>query len=103
MDTALKGRDYLVGGGSGKYSIADIACWTFIDASMWCGVGALNNWPNVQAWWARIWARDAVESGVGIPYPAGNGNVIWPEKMKSDDKAIADEKPLKEALEKALK
>ncbi|MDP3660258.1 glutathione S-transferase N-terminal domain-containing protein [Phenylobacterium sp.] len=56
LNRRLEGRDYL----AGDYSIADIASWPW--TSTWAMQGInLEEFPNVQAWRARIETRDAVK------------------------------------------
>lgn len=64
IDDALEGREYLVGPGSGKYSIADIAsyCWANYAKHLDIEVP-----PNVAAWCAKISDREAVKRGKAVP------------------------------------
>ncbi|WDF73173.1 glutathione S-transferase family protein [Novosphingobium sp. KACC 22771] len=64
LDTALEGRDYLVG----DYSIADIACFPWVRGHEWAGV-TLDGLPNIARWMAAIGARPAVQCGLLIPTP----------------------------------
>lgn len=64
LDTALEGRDYLVG----DYSIADIACFPWVRGHEWAGV-TLDGLPNIARWMADIGARPAVQRGLLIPTP----------------------------------
>jgi GST-like protein len=58
MNTRLKDRDYL----AGRYSIADIAAWTW--SRNWKRQGQnLDDFPRVKAWHERIAARPAVQRG----------------------------------------
>ena len=58
MNARLKDRDYL----AGRYSIADIASWTW--SRNWKRQGQnLEDFPRVKAWHERIAARPAVQRG----------------------------------------
>lgn len=102
LDKALAEREYLVGPGLGRYSFADIANFTFINSTHFTGLGSLEKFPNLYAWWKRIWARPAVKAGVNVPYPAISHNEILEEKIKNDPEFAANEKKLNGALKKAL-
>lgn len=56
MEDRFEGRDYLCG----AYSIADMACWTWIDKYPDNG-GGLASRPRLAAWHGRIAARPAVQ------------------------------------------
>ncbi|KAK5047767.1 hypothetical protein LTR84_006432 [Exophiala bonariae] len=66
LDARLSQRDYLAGSGRGRYSIADIACWPFIDSCFVTGID-VQKFQNVHAWWERIEDRPAVKRGMKIP------------------------------------
>ncbi|KAL8908722.1 MAG: hypothetical protein Q9171_005335 [Xanthocarpia ochracea] len=51
-----------------KCTLADIACFSWIDASQWAGV-ELDSFPEVQAWTERINERPAVQRGLNVPEP----------------------------------
>jgi GST-like protein len=58
MDARLSDRDYL----AGRYSIADIAAWTW--SRNWKRQGQdIDEFPRVKAWHERIAARPAVQRG----------------------------------------
>lgn len=56
LETRLANRDYIAGNGRGKYSIADIALWPFVDAIGVAGID-LERFPNVWSWWKRVGER----------------------------------------------
>ncbi len=60
VNTALEGRDWLVGDAP---TIADIGCW---GRMVFMAEGGFNiaNWPNVQAWSQRLAAME----GFALPY-----------------------------------
>eukprot|EP00871_Galdieria_phlegrea_P000914 jgi/Galph1/1823/GphlegSOOS_G516.1 len=62
LETALEGKEYI----TGNYSIADIACYTWVAIHGWSGV-SVEGLPNVQAWLERISNRPAVQRGLNVP------------------------------------
>jgi GST-like protein len=62
LESRLDGRPYLCD----EYSIADIACWTWVNYHEWAGV-SLEGLPRVQEWFDRIEARPAVQRGLCVP------------------------------------
>lgn len=74
METHLASRSFLVGE---KFSIADITCFPWV-ASCYFGGVTIEDFPNVNAWKARIAARPAVEkamSSVIGPFFAADENL----------------------------
>lgn len=67
LENRLKHRDYLVGEGKGKYSIADIKCVSWVFWGPFAGVMPRDKPPAVQAWQDRIYARPAVQIGLHVP------------------------------------
>ncbi|KAK7524004.1 glutathione S-transferase [Phyllosticta citriasiana] len=67
LDTHLKetGNAYLVGD---KLTIADIAHFGWVSASLWCGVD-IAEFPTLKAWEDRMAARPCVEKGRNVPDP----------------------------------
>ncbi|KAF3940044.1 Glutathione-S-transferase [Dactylella cylindrospora] len=66
-------REYLAGGGTGKYSVADIGTWPWV--SMWEFTQAITEedmqaFPHLLKWIDRIAARPAVKRGTGDSYNA---------------------------------
>ncbi|MEP6017735.1 MAG: glutathione S-transferase family protein [Paracoccaceae bacterium] len=66
LDRRLEGRDFIVGGGRGEYSITDMACFPWIARHDWQQID-LNDFPNVRDWYVRIAERPAVQRGYQIP------------------------------------
>ncbi|MBU2959262.1 glutathione S-transferase family protein [Citreicella sp. C3M06] len=66
LDTRLEGRDYVVGGGRGAYTIADMAMWPWISRHDWQQID-LADYPNLRAWYQRLRARPAVQAGYHLP------------------------------------
>ncbi len=62
LDQRLSEVEYL----AGEYSIADMATWPWISRFEWQQI-ALNEYPNVQRWYAQIADRSAVQKGYDVP------------------------------------
>jgi len=97
LDKALAGKEYLVGN---KYSVADIANFSWVNVSYFAGVD-LKQFPNVEKWWARINARPAVQKGLHVPNAPSVTNDAFLKKQQEDSEAQQKEKDLKEHLGKA--
>lgn len=80
LDTQLSSRDYLVGAGRGKYSIADIANFSWVNVSYFAGVD-LSKFPNLEKWWKRIEERPAVRKGVAVPSESRVVNTAYKKRM----------------------
>lgn len=62
LDTRLTGRKYI----AGDYSIADIACWSWINYHEWAGL-SLDNFGALKNWFKLIESRPAVQRGLTVP------------------------------------
>lgn len=62
LDSRLSESDYL----AGKYSIADIATWPWINAHEWAGI-SLEAFPHLSRWFDDVGERPAVIKGKQIP------------------------------------
>jgi len=62
MNRRLGEADYL----AGEYSIADIACWSWIRATRAIDVD-IADYPHIQAWFDRVGERPAVLEGGHVP------------------------------------
>jgi glutathione S-transferase len=63
-------RDYLAGHGRGKYSIADIGTWPWVQhlkGEMYTQEQR-DGFPHVLKWIDRLAERDAVKRGIGEKY-----------------------------------
>ena len=59
MERRLADRPFL----AGEYSIADIACFPWVQ--LWPGLGVeIDDYPNIKSWLERIAARPAVKRGL---------------------------------------
>ncbi|TFY83794.1 hypothetical protein EWM64_g217 [Hericium alpestre] len=73
LDSRLKDRDYLAGSGRGKYTLADINVFPWVDRHALVPVDKTpDEWPNLKAWLERLRARPALQLG----------NVVPPEQKK---------------------
>lgn len=63
-------RDYLAGNGKGKYSVADIGTWPWVQAYPNIGITEeeVKPFPHLLKWIARIAERPAVQRGIGEAY-----------------------------------
>jgi glutathione S-transferase len=62
-------REFLVGSGVGKYSLADICTFPWIRIHDWSGISlTADEYPHLHAWLERIVARPAVKLGLDIPH-----------------------------------
>jgi len=100
LDIHLQNRDYLVGPGRGKYSIADIANFGWVNIAYFSGVD-LSRFEHLNKWWERINEREAVKKGCAVPSESRLVNSVFVETLKSDEEARKKEEGLKEELEKA--
>ena len=66
LNTRLAGRDYVVGTGTGSYTIADMAIWPWVSRHDFHQV-ELSDYPDVQRWYRHIRDRPAVQRGYHIP------------------------------------
>ncbi|KAF9484019.1 glutathione S-transferase [Pholiota conissans] len=67
LEIRLKGRDWLVGPGKGKYSIADIKAFPWVRIHAFAGIETLDEWPSVKAWVERNSARPLTQLGLNVP------------------------------------
>ncbi|KAG6337364.1 hypothetical protein ID866_1737 [Astraeus odoratus] len=67
LNIRLEGRDYLVGPGRGKLSIADLNVFPWVILHARAGIDTMDEFPNVKAWLDRIAERPAVKAGLAIP------------------------------------
>ncbi|KAK5987763.1 Glutathione S-transferase 1 [Cladobotryum mycophilum] len=66
LNSRLAERDYVVGPGRGKYSIADIALVGWVNSLPFTTI-SYDQFPNVKSWLARLWERPAVQRGFSVP------------------------------------
>jgi len=102
LDIQLKDRDYLVGPGRGRYSIADIANFSWVNVAYFAGVD-LAKFENLNQWWERINARDAVKKGITIPQESTLVNAAFKKSLEVDEEKKETEDKLQNALAEAQK
>ncbi|KAF2236293.1 glutathione S-transferase [Viridothelium virens] len=100
LDARLADRDYLVGSGRGKYSIADIASFGWANIAYFSGV-EVKSFANVQRWLDRINQRPAVQKGLAVPAPPTITNESFLKKLKEDPESARKEQELNELKENA--
>jgi glutathione S-transferase len=101
LDHQLKDRDYIVGPGKGKYSIADIANFGWVNISYFSGVD-LSKFPNLESWWKRINDRPAVQRGTAIPSGASKlANAQYLRRLKEEPEFKENDDKLKDLANKA--
>lgn len=67
LNSRLEGRDWLVGPGKGKYSLADINAFPWVFIAQASGIAYEDIGENVVAWLKRNWERPAVKAGMAVP------------------------------------
>ncbi|KAF2139069.1 uncharacterized protein K452DRAFT_232970 [Aplosporella prunicola CBS 121167] len=100
LDSQLKDRDFIVGPERGKYSIADIANFSWVNVSYLAGVD-VKQFPNVERWWKCVNERPAVQRGTAVPHPSEYVNKRYLERLEEDPEFKKQEDQLKEACRKA--
>ncbi|PNP85835.1 hypothetical protein FNYG_00891 [Fusarium nygamai] len=96
LDKRLADRDYIVGPGRGRYSIADIALVGWTDRLPGTSI-SYDQFPNVKAWLARILERPAVKRGLLLP--SGKDKPTGLDPVDEETKRKRAE--LKEVVDKA--
>ena len=94
LEARLEDRDYLVGKGKGKYSIADITTFTWVRWAPWAGI-ELSEFPRLKAWAEKIEQRKLVKKGLLVP--SGEDQI---ERLRKDPNA---NDPFKEWVQKGQK
>ncbi|TVY20079.1 Disulfide-bond oxidoreductase YfcG [Lachnellula arida] len=102
LDIQLQDRDYMVGPGRGKYSIADIASFGWVNVSYFAGLD-LAQFPNLHRWWNAVSQRPAVKKGTEIPSKSQLVNEAIPERLETDPEFRARDEELKKAGAEAKK
>lgn len=100
LDERLKGRDFLVGEGKGKYSIADIASFSWVNVAYFAGLD-LSKWRDLEDWWRRISEREAVQKGTAVPNESQLVNAAYLRRLKEEPEFQQKEDELKKLGEKA--
>lgn len=95
LDARLRDRDYIVGPGKGKYSIADIALLGWVNGLNFTTI-SIDQFPSVKSWLARCWERPAVQRGFTVPNPPSVSS-LKPQEGEAAEKT----RELKEIVDKA--
>ena len=99
LNTQLEGKDYLV---ANKYSIADIACFSWVTVAIYSGVDLdAPQFSNLKRWWWNISKRPAVKRGRTIPTTSKIGIESYQEQLKTDEEFRKKHEELKEFADKA--
>lgn len=80
LNTRLSSRDYVVGPGRGKYSIADMSLLGWVNGSAAVPIDVDGLFPNVRAWFDRCYARPAVQRGFAVPASPRAGLTVQPDE-----------------------
>lgn len=72
-----KPREYLIGSGAGRYSIADMGTWSWVKGWRFSGFSEeeMSKFPCLLEWVDRIGQRPAVKRAVGEKYFMPNGGL----------------------------
>ncbi len=84
LDARLKDRDWVVGSGRGKYSIADMSLAGWVNSSIGVGLD-LDQFPHVRDWFNRLWARPATQRGFTLTGPSSFGIKAIEQKLAEGD------------------
>lgn len=87
LNTRLADRDYLVGPGRGKYSIADISALGWANIAILSGIDLHKLFPNVVAWLDRCMARPGTKRGFAVPQESSFANAAFLKKIEEDPEA----------------
>ncbi|KAJ2922264.1 hypothetical protein H1R20_g14826, partial [Candolleomyces eurysporus] len=66
LEARLTSRDYLVGRGKGRYSLADMRAWPHIKFHEVTGIESIDEYPNLKAWLERCFERAGSKSGFEV-------------------------------------
>lgn len=97
LDKRLADRDYVVGPGRGKFSIADIALLGWVNALDYTTI-PIDKFPAVKSWLARCWERPAVRRGFDVPTPLA-GSALKPQEAEAAQKTAELRKVVDQAKE----
>ncbi|KAJ7937116.1 glutathione S-transferase [Mycena leptocephala] len=70
LEIRLADRDWLVGPGRGKLSIADFNVFPWVRVYPFARIESIDEFPKMKAWLERLEERPAVQAGVAVPPPA---------------------------------
>ena len=98
LDKRLEGREYVVGGGKGKYTIVDMTLVSLVNFIRLTTV-SVEQFPNVKEWFIRCSEREGVKEGFKVPFAPFTSAL---QEMSPELEKQAEEltKVVKEAKEK---
>ncbi|CEH12874.1 Glutathione S-transferase [Ceraceosorus bombacis] len=67
LEERLQGRDWLVGEGKGKYTLADINAFGWVSWHAFAGIPRSDLGPNLQRWLKNNYDRPAVQASILVP------------------------------------
>jgi hypothetical protein len=103
LNTRLEDRDYVVGPGRGKYSIADISLVGWVNSSPNAGVD-IHQFPNVASWLERIVSRPTVQTAIQIPSPPSGSVAVMAKRLADGEPGLREkEERVKEQVAAAKK
>lgn len=95
LDTQLSDRDYVVGPGRGRFSIADIAMLGWVNVSPATTINLETQFPHILAWLRRCNERPAVQRGFAVPKEPFVSALKEPDEEAkqrfAESKKVADE------------
>lgn len=80
LNKRLQGRDYV----AGDYSIADMAAWPWTIPWKLQGI-ALDDFPHLKAWYARMEARPAVKKAMDVAEQTRRGPGLQAQGREAED------------------
>lgn len=92
LDSRLADADYIVGN---KYSIADIACFGWVNIAYFSGVD-LRQFEHLHAWWQRVSERPAVKKGLLVPSESQIINSSYQRRLREEEGFMKEEDRLAE-------
>lgn len=101
LDARLKDRDFVVGPGRGKFSIADISLLGWANATVLGGIDLEGQFPNVNAWLSRCLERPGVKRGFAIPQESPFSNKAALQKIKDDPETKQKAEEIKKLVDDA--
>lgn len=87
LNSRLEGRDWLVGEGKGKYSIADANAFPWLYFYPWA-MGSQDVPANVKSYIDRNWAIPAVKEGFKKPKGGELADKMWSPNFEEESKEM---------------
>ncbi|KAF1816570.1 glutathione S-transferase [Eremomyces bilateralis CBS 781.70] len=100
LDHHLEGRDYIVGEGRGKYSIADIANFGWAAFGLATGL-EIERFPNLVRWVTELEKRPAVQRGIAVPYKTNLTHSAYKKKLEEEPETRKEFEGFVELITKA--